>query len=80
MLSSLTKLVSEILNDTLKRNGKFSSTLVTMFVFSAACLLYGFNDFFKNGFNSEVWFSFIAISGGVKITDAFSKKLKPTIE
>ena len=74
------KLVQNVLNDTLKRNGKFSSTLVTMFVFSAASLLYGFIDFFSNGFNSEVWFSFIAIASGIKITDAFSKKLKPTIE
>lgn len=74
------KLLSEILNDTLKRNGKYSSTLLTMFVFSVACLLYGFIDFFCNGFNSEVWFSFVGMAGGIKITDAFSKKLKPTIE
>ena len=80
MLSSLTKLPLEILNDTLKRNGKFSSTLVTMFVFSLSVFFYGWVDLFMHGYNSEVFFAWVGMASGIKITDAFSKKIKPTIE
>lgn len=74
------KLLSEILNDTLKRNGRFSSTLVTMFAFSCSVFLYGWVDLFMHGFNSEVFFAWVGMASGIKITDAFSKKLKPTID
>lgn len=74
------KLISEILNDTLKREGKFSSTLVTMFVFSLSVLLYGWVDLILHGFNSEVFFAFVGLASGIKIADAFSKKVKPTLQ
>lgn len=73
------KLISEILNDTLKREGKYSSTLVTMFVFSTSLLLYGWVDFFLHGFNSEVFFAWVGLASGIKITDAYSKKIKPPL-
>lgn len=69
-----------ILKDTLKREGKWSSTLLTMFVFSLSVFLYGWIDFFLHGFNSEVFFAWVGMASGIKITDAFSKKIKPTIE
>lgn len=76
----LVSMLKEILKDTLKREGKFSSTLITMFVFSASVFLYGWVDFFLHGFNSEVFYSWVALASGIKITDAFSKKIKPTLQ
>lgn len=81
MLSYRTKsMLKEILNDTLKRDGKYSSTLVTMFVFSLSTLLYGWVDLILHGFNSEVFFAFVGLASGIKIADAFSKKVKPTLQ
>jgi hypothetical protein len=51
-----------------------------MFVFSTSVLLYGWVDFILHGFNSEVWYTFAAIATGIKISDAFSKKIKPTLQ
>ena len=72
-------MLKEILKDTLQRDGKYSSTLVTMFVFSLSTLLYGWADFILHGFNSEVFYSFVALASGIKIADAFSKKVKPVL-
>lgn len=81
MLSYRTKsMLKEILNDTLKREGKYSSTLVTMFVFSLSTLLYGWVDLILHGFNQEVFFCFVGLASGIKIADAFSKKVKPTLQ
>ena len=73
-------MLKEILIQTLKREGKWSSTLLTMFIFSASVFLYGWVDFFLHGFNSEVFFAWVAIASGIKVTDSVSKKLKPTIQ
>lgn len=81
MLSYRTKsMLKEILNDTLKREGKWSSTLLTMLLFSLSVFFYGWIDFFLHGFNSEVFYSWVAMASGIKITDAFSKKIKPTLQ
>jgi len=50
-----------------------------MFVFSASTLLYGWVDFILHGFNGEVFFAFVGLASGIKIADAFSKKVKPNI-
>lgn len=73
-------MVKEILKDTLKRGGKYSSTLITMFLFSLSVFFYGWFDLFMHGFNSEVFFAWVGMASGIKITDAVSKKLKPTTE
>ena len=51
-----------------------------MFGFSASTLLYGWVDFILHGFNSEVFFAFVGLASGIKIADAFSKKVKPTLQ
>jgi hypothetical protein len=71
--------LKEILEHTLKRDGKYSSTLITMFVFSASTLLYGWIDFLLRGFNSEVFFAFVGLASGIKIADSISKKVKPNL-
>ena len=81
MLYYLMKSVlKDILNDTLKRDGKWSSTLLTMFAFSMSVFFYGWVDFFLHGFNSEVFFAWVGLAGGIKVTDAVSKKVKPTLQ
>jgi len=71
----MTSILKDIFNDTLKREDKYSSTLVTMFVFSLSVLLYGWLDLFMHGFNSEVFFAWVGMASGIKITDAYSKKI-----
>ena len=81
MLSYRTRsMLKEILNDTLKRDGKWSSTLLTMLLFSLSVFLYGWIDFFLHGFNESVFFCWAGMASGIKITDAFSKKIKPTLQ
>ncbi len=76
----LASMLKEILNDTLKRDGKWSATLFTMFLFSLSVFFYGWLDLFMHGFNGEVFFAWVGMASGIKITDAFSKKIKPTLQ
>lgn len=76
----MTSILKDIFNDTLKREGKWSATLFTMFVFSLSVFLYGWVDLFMHGFNAEVFFAWVGMASGIKITDAFSKKIKPTLQ
>jgi hypothetical protein len=69
--------LKEILNQTLKRNDKWSSTLLTMFSAWVWCLLFASIDYFRSGYRADVFFAMIGMAGGIKITDSFSKKLKP---
>jgi hypothetical protein len=66
----------EVIDGTLKRDGKHSSTLwtmaVSMFLFSFMALI----DFLINGLNVEVMVILACMATGVKITDAVSKKIK----
>jgi len=73
-------MLKRIFIESTQRNGKFSPTLLTMAVASWSFILYGWADFFKSGYNSEVFWGFLAVGTGIKITDAVSKKLKPTME
>jgi hypothetical protein len=66
--------------ESLKRNGKYSPTLLTMFVYSLAGLIYTFADYIQHGYRSEVFFCLILVGTGIKVTDAISKKLTPTIQ
>lgn len=72
-------MLKEILNDTLKRDGKWSSTLFTMLSAWTCAIIYGWVDYIEHGYRSECFWAFVTIGAGIKITDAFSKKIKPTI-
>ena len=78
----ITLMLKEILNDTLKRNGKWSSTLFTMFSAWKSSLIMAWIDFGMNGFiiRWEVWAVLVSVGAGIKITDAISKKIKPPLE
>ena len=65
----------EIVNDTLKRNGKWSRTSLTMFTSYFVALLMSIIDFAFNGLRFDVWCVLIGVAMGSKITDSFSKKI-----
>lgn len=65
----------EILQDTLKRDGKWSRTSLTMFTSWFVALLMSVLDFFFNGLRFDVWLGLISVSIGSKISDSLSKKI-----
>jgi hypothetical protein len=67
--------IKKVFCDTLKKDGKWSRTSLTMFTSFAVCVLIGLIDFFKHGYNTEVFFGFLSVAVGSKISDAFSKKI-----
>jgi hypothetical protein len=65
----------EILHDTLKKDGKWSRTSMTMFSAWALSLSMAMFDFFFNGLKYDVWVTLVVVATGIKITDAWSKKI-----
>jgi hypothetical protein len=67
--------LKSIVNDTLKVDGKWSRTSLTMFtawivVLGMACI-----DFVWNGLRYDVWATLTAVATGIKIADAYTKKI-----
>lgn len=65
-----------LVSDTLKKDGKFSRTSLTMFTAWSTVLYISLSDYFSNGFRSEVFFGLLGVATGVKIVDATASKLK----
>ena len=68
-------IIKEIINDTLKRNGKWSRTSLTMFVTLFVALVMSTIDFAFNGLRFDVWATLMGVAMGSKITDSYSKKI-----
>ena len=68
-------IIKEIVNDTLKKNGKWSRTSLTMFVTLFVALVMSCIDFAFNGLRFDVWVTLMGVAMGSKITDSVSKKL-----
>jgi hypothetical protein len=68
-------IIKQIANDTLKRNGKWSRTSLTMLSSWFIALVMAVLDFFFNGRRFDVWLGLISVSIGSKISDSLSKKL-----
>lgn len=68
-------IIKEIVNDTLKKNGKWSRTSLTMFVTLFVALLMSCIDFAFNGLRFDVWCVLMGVAMGSKITDSYSKKI-----
>ena len=66
----------DVIEGTLKRDGKHSSTLWTMAISMFLFSFMSFVDFFINGLNIEIMITLACMATGVKITDAVSKKIK----
>lgn len=68
-------IIKDIINDTLKKNGKFSRTSLTMFVTLFVALVMSCIDFAYNGLRFDVWATLMGVAMGSKITDSYSKKI-----
>lgn len=79
-LKVLGDIIAGIVNDTLKRDGKWSRTSFTMLTAWFAALSSYVYDFIKNGFNFEAFMVLVGVALGVKVTDAWSKKIDPLIQ
>jgi len=69
-------IIIQIINDTLKKEGKFSRTSLTMFVTLFVALVMCSVDFMFNGLRFDVWATLMGVAMGSKITDSFSKKIE----
>jgi hypothetical protein len=69
-------LIADIAVDTLMRDGKWSRTSLTMFTAWLFVILIAVIDYIRTGFHFEVWCTMVAVAVGVKITDAWSKKIQ----
>ena len=74
-MNNVKRILKELFRDTLKKDGKWSRTSLTMFTSFSICVLVGLIDFFHCGFNTEVFFGFLSVAVGSKISDALSKKI-----
>lgn len=75
MFKKAFELIKEVSNDTLKRDGKWSRTSLTMATAWWASITVFLLDFFKNGFNEFAFGTMVAVALGSKISDALSNKL-----
>ena len=70
------KFWSSVIEGTLKRDGKHSSTLWTMAISMFLFSFMAFIDFLMNGIDIQIMVILACMATGVKITDAVSKKIK----
>jgi hypothetical protein len=70
------KFWSSVIEGTLKRDGKHSSTLWTMAISMFLFSFMAFIDFLMNGIDVQIMIILACMATGVKITDAVSKKIK----
>lgn len=65
-----------VIEGTLKRDGKHSSTLWTMAISMFLFSFMAFIDFLMNGIDVKIMIILACMATGVKITDAVSKNIK----
>jgi len=70
------KWYKQIAEDTLKRNGKYSRTSLTMATAWVAILAVFISDYIINGFNEMAFTEILAVAIGIKWVDAKSKQLE----
>jgi hypothetical protein len=75
-LSLLKRNASAIVNDTLKKDGKWSRTSLTMGTAWGIAVFFAFYDLRNNGFHFEVFLTFVGVALGSKIVDAQTKRLE----
>lgn len=71
----MVKILSKIVNDTLKKDGKWSRTSLTMHTAWLSCLIAFFYDLFTSGFNEYAFYGMLSVALGSKVTDAWSNKI-----
>ncbi len=79
------KIIGQMADDTLKRTDakgvlRWSRTSLTMAIAMAIAVYMTLANFMHNGFNYEVFLAWLGVALGSKVTDAFSRKLDPSIQ
>jgi len=69
----MSNFITDIINDTLKKNGKWSRVSLTMCTAFWLGNFYAIYDFFKNGFRIEVFLIWMSMATGMKIIDLLDK-------
>jgi hypothetical protein len=69
------QILKQIVNDTLKKEGRWSRTSLTMFSSWIVTVAIGLYQSFWKGFNFEVFLTFAAIAVSTKIADALSQRI-----
>jgi hypothetical protein len=64
-----------LIDDTLKKEGKWSRTSLTMFTSYVFTLILSSLDYLHRGFNFEVFLTYVGLSAGVKLSAAIEKRL-----
>lgn len=70
------KILIEISNDTLKVDRKWSRTSLTMLSAWVFSLGFAWFDFMDKGLRYDAWATLTAVATGIKIADAYSKKIQ----
>lgn len=68
-------IIKSIINDTLKIDGKWSRTSLTMATAWWSCLFTFFYHLFKDGFDETSFALMLGIALGSKVTDAWGKSM-----
>ena len=70
------RVIDKVVEDTLKREGKYSRTSLTMFTSWLISIVMACYDFLTKGFDYQVFLVFIAVALVTKLTDSFGKKIE----
>ena len=68
-------MIKALVNDTLKKEGKWSRTSLTMFTSYVFTLVLAILDYIQRGFNFEVFLTYVGLSAGVKLSAAVEQRL-----
>jgi hypothetical protein len=65
-----------LINDTLKKDGKWSRTSLTMFSAWKLVIFMVVFDLYKEGFRYDVFVTMVGVALGTKLTDSIGKRVE----
>ena len=70
------KHLASLINDTLKKDGKWSRTSLTMFSAWKLVIFMVIFDLYKEGFRYDVFATMVGVALGTKLTDSIGKRVE----
>jgi len=70
------KHLTNLINDTLKKDGKWSRTSLTMFSAWKLVIFMVIFDLYKEGFRYDVFATMVGVALGTKLTDSIGKRVE----
>jgi hypothetical protein len=70
------KHIISLVNDTLKKDGKWSRTSLTMFSAWKLVIFMVIFDLYKEGFRYDVFVTMVGVALGTKLTDSIGKRVE----